>query len=136
LAFKTVYNLEMKRRHNEKKVIALYDAMKDMVGVLLCLKGVENVINKNRLELLSERTAKYIKECSNVCDTYVKRGLLSKVIFASTWDTKLLGFMQLFGVLRRKFVFELSIHTSKGVDMANDKLDVFNTKSSFVIIFS
>ena len=35
LAFKTVYTLEMKRRHNEKKVIAIYGAMKDMMGVLL-----------------------------------------------------------------------------------------------------
>jgi hypothetical protein len=35
LAFKTVYTLEMKRRNNEKKIMALYDAMKDMMGVLL-----------------------------------------------------------------------------------------------------
>ena len=35
LAFKTVYTLEMKRRQNEKKIIALYDAMKDMMSVLL-----------------------------------------------------------------------------------------------------
>lgn len=35
LAFKTVYTLEMKRRHNEKKIIALYDAMEDMMSVLL-----------------------------------------------------------------------------------------------------
>lgn len=35
LAFKTVYTLEMKRRHNEKKIIAIYVAMKDMMSVLL-----------------------------------------------------------------------------------------------------
>jgi hypothetical protein len=35
LAFKTVYNLEQKRRDNEKKIIALYVQMKDMMGVLL-----------------------------------------------------------------------------------------------------
>jgi hypothetical protein len=35
LAFKTVYNLELKRRDNEKKIIALYVEMKDMMGVLL-----------------------------------------------------------------------------------------------------
>jgi hypothetical protein len=35
LAFKTVYNLEHKRRGNEKKIIALYVQMKDMMGVLL-----------------------------------------------------------------------------------------------------
>ena len=35
MAFKTVYTLEQKRRDNEKKIIALYVEMKDMVGVLL-----------------------------------------------------------------------------------------------------
>jgi hypothetical protein len=35
MAFKTVYTLELKRRDNEKKVIALYVEMKDMMGVLL-----------------------------------------------------------------------------------------------------
>ena len=35
LAFKTVYTLEQKRRDNEKKVVALYVEMKDMMGVLL-----------------------------------------------------------------------------------------------------
>jgi hypothetical protein len=35
LAFKTVYTLEMKRRDNEKKIIALYVEMKDMMGALL-----------------------------------------------------------------------------------------------------
>ena len=35
LTFRTVYTLERSRRHNEKKIIAVYDAMKDMMGVLL-----------------------------------------------------------------------------------------------------
>ena len=35
LAFQAVYTLEQKRRENEKKIIALYVEMKDMMGVLL-----------------------------------------------------------------------------------------------------
>ena len=35
LAFETVYTLEQKRRDNDKKVIALYIEMKDMMRVLL-----------------------------------------------------------------------------------------------------
>ena len=35
LAFKAVYTLEQKRRDNEKKIIALYVEMKNMMGVLL-----------------------------------------------------------------------------------------------------
>lgn len=35
LAFKTAYTIEMKRSRNEKKIIAVYVEMKDMMGVLL-----------------------------------------------------------------------------------------------------
>ena len=35
LAFKTVYSLELGRRDNDKKVVALYAEMKDMMNVLL-----------------------------------------------------------------------------------------------------
>jgi len=39
VAFKTVYTLELKHRDNEKKIIALYVEMKDMMGVLfLCVQ--------------------------------------------------------------------------------------------------
>lgn len=35
LAFKAVYSLEMTRRQNDKRIIALYKEMKDMVEVLV-----------------------------------------------------------------------------------------------------
>jgi len=96
------------------------------------------VILKDRLKSLAERTAGDIKLCSNVCDTYVKKRLLAKVILAAVWDAKLLEFVKLFHRRRQEFEFELSIHTSQGVDRANDKLDsvrhethVLNEKSSF-----
>ena len=107
------------------------------------LIGPGGVILKDRLKSLAERTADDIKLCSNVCDTYVKKRLLAKVILASVWDAKLLGFVQLFNDRRREFEFELSIHTSQGIDRANDKLDivghethVLHEKSSFITIFS
>ncbi|KAI0041306.1 hypothetical protein FA95DRAFT_1611128 [Auriscalpium vulgare] len=90
LAFKAVYTLELKRRENDKKIIALYVEMKDMMGVL--------------------------KEL-------VHKKLLAKVFQGPVWDGKLLAFVKLFTERRTQFVFELSIHTSKGVDKANTKLD-------------
>ena len=101
------------------------------------------MVIQDRLKSLVERTVDDIKMCSNVCDTYVKKRLLAKVIFASIWDAKLLGFVQLFSHRRRDFEFELSIHTSQGVDRANAKLDtvghethILNEKSAFIMIFS
>jgi len=101
------------------------------------------MIIKDRLKSLAERTADDIKLCSNVCDTYVKKRLLAKVILASIWDAKLLEFVQLFNQRRRDFELELSIHINQGVDRVNAKLDtvghethVLNEKSSFIIILS
>ena len=145
LAFKTVYTLEQKRRDNDKKIISLYVGMKDMMGALLLyvfpsfhgcpltsrsLKDVENdsVIRpdgtniEDRLKPLIQRTADDIKACSNVCDAYMKKRLLAKVLLSSLWDMKLLGFVKLFAMRRREFEFELTMHTSKSVGEVNEEL--------------
>lgn len=72
---------------------------------------------------LVERTADDIKTCSNVCDAYMKKRLLAKVMLGSVWDAKLLDFVKLFDKRRQEFEFELTIHTNQGVDKANSKLD-------------
>ena len=78
---------------------------------------------EDRLKSLVERTADDIKTCSNFCDAYMKKRLLAKVLLSSLWDMKLLDFVALFAKRRREFEFELTMHTTKGVDMANGKLD-------------
>ena len=155
LAFKTVYTLELKRRDNESKTIALYVEMKDMMGaLLLCvilftfrislisssLKDVQNdqliaPDGRNigdRLQSLVERTADDIKLCSNVCDTYAKKKLLAKVFQGPLWDHKLLSYVALFSKRRQEFEFELSIHTSRGVNSANTKLDAIGDQTGAV----
>ena len=100
------------------------------------LKDVENdklvapnVTIKDRLKSLVDRTADDIKECSNSCDTYIKKRLLAKVLLGSSWDAKFLEFVNLFAKRRREFEFELSIHTSRSVDEANAKLDTIWNKT-------
>ena len=78
---------------------------------------------EDRLKSLVERTEDDVKTCSNVCDAYTKKRLLAKVLLSSLWDMKLLDFVELFAKRRREFEFELTMHTTKGVDMANVKLD-------------
>ena len=97
----------------------------------------------DRLGSLLARTVDDIKVCSNACDTYVKTRLLAKVVLGPIWDAKLLKFVQLFSTRRQEFQFELSIHTSQGVDKANAKLDhighatlVLYEKYSFIVILS
>jgi hypothetical protein len=120
--------------------------MKDIMGVLLLyalhftcrspftscsLKEVKNdkitapdgASIEDRLKPLIERTADDIKGCSNVCDAYMKKRPLAKVMLSPAWDAKLLDFMNLFSTRRRDIQFQLTIHTSLGVDKANTKLD-------------
>lgn len=103
LAFKAVATLEMKRRDNEKKVIALHLQMQEMMSALLqyasfsfvyygCiayfnhlrLRGIESpddrrsdgVTLKDRLRPLMIKIAQDITECGNACDAYGKKNLL------------------------------------------------------------
>lgn len=159
LAFKTVYTLEKKRRDNDKKIISLFVGMKDMMGsLLLCviqlasiqpitliscsLKGLENdkLITpdgtniEDHLKSLVRYTVDDIKACSNVCDAYMKKRLLARVLLSSVWDAKLLGFMKVFAMRRQEFEFELTMRTSRGVDKAIVKLDIINEQSAYIHI--
>lgn len=94
----------------------------------------------DRLKSLVDRTADDIKQCSNSCDTYIKKRLLAKVLLGSSWDAKLLEFVKLFTKRRREFEFELSIHTSRSIDEVSAKLGTMwgkthalNEKSLFLI---
>ncbi|KAI0061177.1 hypothetical protein BV25DRAFT_1806058 [Artomyces pyxidatus] len=135
MAFKTVYTLELKRRDNEKKIIALYVEMKDMMAVLLQydvrdekLIAPDNRSIEDRMKTLIQKTADDIKACSNACDTFAKKKLIAKVFQGPMWDTKLLGFVSTFTKRRSEFEFALTIHTSQGMDAANAKLgDVDDT---------
>jgi molybdenum cofactor biosynthesis enzyme MoaA len=95
------------------------------------LKGMDNdkmaapdgISIEDRLKSLVERTADDIKMCSNVCDAYMKKTPLAKVLMSAVWDAKLLDFVKLFATRRQEFEFEMTMHTGQGVDKANAKLD-------------
>jgi hypothetical protein len=74
---------------------------------------------EDRLKLLVKKTAEDIKTCSNVCDTYMKKRPLAKVIMSNAWDKKLLYFVNLFSGRRQDFQFLLIQHTSAIVDKTN-----------------
>jgi hypothetical protein len=83
---------------------------------------------KARLKSLVERTAEDIMSCSNVCDAYAKKRLLAKVFQGPAWNVKLLDWATLFSKRRKDFMVELTIHTNRGVDEANAKLEALDKK--------
>ena len=78
---------------------------------------------KDRLESLVTIAAKDIKACSNMCDAYMKKRLLAKVLSATIWNARLLELADRFAQHRQKFEFELTVHITQSVDKANLKLD-------------
>ena len=129
--------------------------MKDMLDVLFLyviasiwpnkltfrsLKGMENdefitpdgINIEDRLKLHVERTAGDIKKCSNLCDAYMKKRPLARVLQSSLWDAKLLEFVKLFATRRQELEFEL---TSRGVDKAHVKLDIINEQFAYIYLY-
>lgn len=80
------------------------------------------------MKSLVVRTANDIKQCSNMCDAYSKKGPLARVCQGSAWNTKISNWMMHFSERRKDFVAELAFHTSQGVDKANAKLDIIGEK--------
>ena len=85
------------------------------------------------MQILVIQAAADIKECANACDVYAKFRSVVKVVMSGTWDQTLKGYIDLFVERRREFVFALSMHTGKGVDRANRKLDVLEAKLDLVL---
>jgi hypothetical protein len=78
---------------------------------------------EDRLKSLVGQTAEDIKICSNVCDSYLKKRPLAKVIWSLSWDANFAGFVELFTIRRQDFQRELTYHISESVDKINVKLD-------------
>ncbi|CAL1709515.1 unnamed protein product [Somion occarium] len=124
LAFKAVYNMELTRRENDKRIRALYIEMKDMMAVLIQLRDVKDTNDvgpdgktiEARLQALIKQTAEDIKDCANACDTYAKKRLLVKVLKGYSWEAKLVAFVGTFTKRRTDFEQALAIHTARAVE--------------------
>ncbi|KIJ54026.1 hypothetical protein M422DRAFT_42301 [Sphaerobolus stellatus SS14] len=111
LAFKTVWTLEMKRRENEKKVLALVYIILNLSRRLRNVKDPEDIgpdgsTIKSRIETLCKATSEDIKPCGNTCDAYMKKKL---IVNSPRFDK-----------CRRELEFALVIHTARTVDEANE----------------
>ncbi|CDO69840.1 hypothetical protein BN946_scf184803.g38 [Trametes cinnabarina] len=107
LAFKAEYALGTTRQEIDRHVmtlVLLYVEMKDMMFVKIQLKGVENRAHigldgrvlQDRLADLAEKTAQEIKDYTNVCDTFLKKRLIVKVLKGPVWAEKLVEFVKTF----------------------------------------
>ncbi|KAL6302032.1 hypothetical protein BKA93DRAFT_737677 [Sparassis latifolia] len=136
LAFKAAYVLGTTHRENDKKIVALYAEMKDMMAILVQLKDMKDgdseqsgTTIKDRLQGLVEQTVDDIKACANACDTYSRKKLIVKVLKGPLWNMNLVRFVGVFTERRSQFAFALTVHTGLGMDQANISLTEINAKS-------
>ncbi|GLB44990.1 hypothetical protein LshimejAT787_1900680 [Lyophyllum shimeji] len=130
-AFALVVSLDLTRRDNDRKVLAVKVQMQDLMRAFFELRhipsseerGPDGITVASRLESLMELIAKDIKACGSACDAYLKKGFLAKTVKASVYEARLADFATLFVEHRKTLELSLSIHTSLGVDSANQKLD-------------
>ncbi|GJJ07003.1 hypothetical protein Clacol_001201 [Clathrus columnatus] len=133
-----VWSLEMTRRDNDKRVVAVFVEMRDMMQALLQLRDIKDVdvvapdgtIMAARLQKLIETTASDIKNCAMLCDTYSKKGPVVKVLEGTAWNSRLLGYVNLFNQRRNEFQLALTIHIACGIDEANQKIDALQAANA------
>ncbi len=85
--------------------------------------------------MISERAAQDIKDCANVCDTYLKKTLIVKVLRSQVWETRLTGFLRVFAQRRQDYEFALSIHTAVAVDTVGSAVEDVNQKSGLIMVY-
>ena len=81
-----------------------------------------------RMQTLSEQTARDLKDCANVCDTYAKKRLLVRVLKGQIWDAKLVEWIGKFTTRKAEFEFALSVHTARAVDSVEVTVTGIDTK--------
>ncbi|KAJ7899749.1 hypothetical protein B0H13DRAFT_1883743 [Mycena leptocephala] len=117
LPFKLMISLDVTRRQNNKKVLAVQIQMQDMMTVLFQLRNIRDSTEKgshgisleDNMSSIIEIVPNTITECGSACDVYLKKHLLS--------------FVKSFHQHKKNIQFILGMHASQGVAEANLKLD-------------
>ncbi|KAJ7131765.1 hypothetical protein C8R43DRAFT_895670, partial [Mycena crocata] len=130
-AFKLVITLDITRRQNNKKVLAVKIQMQDLMTILFQLrhmrdpeeKGPDGTTLKDRMSGLMQSIADSVTQCGSACDLYMKKSFLAKTIKSKIYEGRLAGYVTMFADHKKEIGFALKVHTALGVDAANKKLD-------------
>ncbi|KAH7883455.1 hypothetical protein F5I97DRAFT_1931013 [Phlebopus sp. FC_14] len=126
LPFKVVIFLELKRRGNDKKVLALKMEMMDMMSSLLGLRQVKNprlsfddgTTLQSRMEQLMLDIAKTITECGNACDAYMKLNVVVRSVKSIIWEGRLAQYADMFDAHKKAIESMLAWHNAYVIDHA------------------
>ncbi|TRM70535.1 hypothetical protein BD626DRAFT_391201 [Schizophyllum amplum] len=143
MAFKAVIALELKRRENNHKVIALNIQMQDMMSALLPLRLIRDSQHiapdgstvENNIKPLMPQIADDIIACGNACDAYTKKSMVAKVLKSFIYEQRLADFGERFVQRRSSLDLALSVHTTMGVTETKHMLSAMNAKLELLLLF-
>ncbi|KAF7981046.1 hypothetical protein HWV62_35502 [Athelia sp. TMB] len=137
-----VLSLELKRRDNDKKVVALHLQMQDMMSTLLQLlnikpdhKGPNGESIQHSLVKLVEDIAESIKNCGNICDTYSKKRLLVKILKSPIYEGLLSDCASTFTQHQKSVHRVLAIHTASKLDSVDERVNSANDALNIMMLF-
>ncbi|KAJ7830412.1 hypothetical protein B0H14DRAFT_2593325 [Mycena olivaceomarginata] len=140
LPFKLIYHQETQRRDNDKKRNTLFGKIKDVMFILLELKGFgkddtrstpEGKPVLSRLASICKDMKKDIEECYNVLNAQEKRSVGIKFLKASVWNKELGSYAARFTNRREELTFALSMRTVVTMEEMNaNMMEMFSTMLS------
>ncbi|KAG6907675.1 hypothetical protein DXG01_007825 [Tephrocybe rancida] len=144
IAFKLVVGLDLKRRDNDARVLAVKAQMQSMMTVLLqfaisrsslasfrahAIHRLVNVEDPREFEpdMTLRRLLKDVEECikqsASLCDWYTKKSLLRKYLKSLIYEARLAECARRFVEYEDKIQRALLVHTTIGIDATSAKLD-------------
>ncbi|KAF7377944.1 Protein kinase domain-containing protein [Mycena sanguinolenta] len=129
-AFKLVIEVDLKRRENDKKVLAVQLEMQDMIVVLFLLrhirdpkKKVDGLTVETKMRGVMESIAKHITAARSACKEYQEKGFLTKMIKCKIYEDRLADHAKIFADDKGKVQLSLALYTADGVHEINKKFD-------------
>ncbi|KAJ7911344.1 hypothetical protein B0H13DRAFT_2482186 [Mycena leptocephala] len=138
--FLIIQLIEVERRENDHKRTTLFKKIKDVMLVLLELKGIgkddqrttpEGKPMLSRLGMICKDMKKDIEDCYNVLNAQEKRSVGIKFLKASMWNKELASYATRFTNRRADLTFALSMRSVVTMEEMNSKMmEMFSTVMS------
>ncbi|KDR82349.1 hypothetical protein GALMADRAFT_817903 [Galerina marginata CBS 339.88] len=125
--FHSVISLDLSRRKNDRKVLAVYLQMQNMMSAMFQLRKIKHIHVQEReresdraqLQSLIKAIAEDIRECGCILTHYQGRKTISKLVNASKYERRFADHIQKFSLRRSELQSLLSAFTAAGIDAAN-----------------
>ncbi|CAK5271426.1 unnamed protein product [Mycena citricolor] len=136
IVFKAVISLDLTRRQNNKKVLAMKLQMQDVMLILFELRSVRDPEHKapdgtklkDQFSEILKSIARDITECGNVCDVYLKENFFSKTIHSKGYEEKFAAYVASFEEHKKNIVLRMQMHVTLSQDIVKRHVENQSTQ--------